>query len=148
MRSDLTDAMYTHRVVSKILGVTDVVGSFFGMVIYAGYTNYDPMWLRLEHCLLNTMVVFKDESLSEELRSHYINETKKMLEIIRAYTGSHRFKITQLFWGTIMRVVSRGSTIDGFRTAGLSNDYDILQRLTNGLVKNPLAFHAARLKSL
>lgn len=148
IRSNTTDAMKNHRTISKIISVVDATWHFFGMLTYVDSHIYDPLWLRLEHILHNNMVVFKDESLSDELRNHYIKETRIMMEKIAAMTNSNRHKINQMFWSTITRIISRTSMLDSFSTAGLSKDYDTLQLLTNGLIKNKLFFHSARLKSL
>ena len=144
----LNSSFRSTRAVRIIIGVLESVAHAFGMLLYVDCGRYDPLWLRLEHILKNNMVIFKDESLSPELRDHYLKETETLLVVVKSYTDSVRFKISQLFWGTIMRITSRGSILDGLHTAGLSADYDTLQQLTNGLIKNILYYHAARLQRL
>ena len=148
VRTRLDDALHNIILTKTIITAVSSVKHFLGMLLYFDSGTYDPMWLRLEHIVRNAMVVLKDESLSDDLRNYYLKETTKLLETIKSYTNTNRFKLHQLFWGTIMRIISRGSVIDSFHTAGLSQDYDILQRLTNGLVKNSLSYHAARLRVL
>ena len=148
IRCEVTEAIENNRTISFIVSILDSIISFFGILTYVDNNTYDPVWLRLKHILQNNMVVFKDESLSNELREYYIKETKSMIENLDSMMSSKRFKITQLFWGTLLRITSRGSIIDSFNTAGLSKDYDTLQLLTNNLIKNPFFYHAARLKSL
>jgi hypothetical protein len=121
---------------------------FFGMFFFYDDGVYDPLWLRSDHLLQNNMVVFKDDTLSPALRTHFLAETKELITLVETYKKSKGFKLKSLFWGTIMRILSRGSVVDGFRTANLSNDYDKLQLMTNGLIKNKLFMHAARLKNL
>jgi hypothetical protein len=148
VRDKVTDAMYKHRVMCKVLGGINAVAHYLSMLWFVDDNTYDPLWLRIEHILRNNMVIFKDESLSDELRTHFLKETADLLQTVAELKSNKGYKISQLFWGTIMRILSRGSILDGLRTAGLSADYDILQRLTGGLVKNSLYYHAARLKSL
>jgi hypothetical protein len=149
VRSGLADALHNTAVVKSIIGTFKyILFAVFGMLLYVEDDTYDPLWLRIEHILRNNMVIFKDESLSDELRTHFLKETADLLQTVAELKSNKGYKISQLFWGTIMRILSRGSILDGLRTAGLSADYDILQRLTGGLVKNSLYYHAARLKSL
>ena len=145
---EFIESIKNNRVIWTIVTSLSIVINFFGMIYYVNDGTYDPDWLRYEHVLQNSMVVFKDETLSPELRSYYLKQTTDLLAQIKTYTGTNRFKIRQIFWGTIMRITSRGSVLDAFITAGISADYDILQRMTNGLIKNPFFFHAARLKDL
>ena len=148
-RTALADAIHNH-VVSKIIVGTfnGILYAMFGMLLYVEEGTCDPLWLRIEHILRNNMVVFKDETLSPELRDYFIKDTADLLKTLAAIKNSKGRKIHQLFWGTIMRITSRGSTLDALHTAGLSVQYDILQRLTNGLIKNTLYYYAARIKSL
>ena len=147
-RSGIADAINAHTTIKVILGSLGFLISTFGMLFYINDTVCDPILLRLEHILHNNMVVFKDDSLSDELRVYFVNDTKDLLKTISDIKKTNGFKIRQLFWGTIMRILSRGSVLDGLRTASLSSDYDILQQLSNNLIKNPLFYHAARLKNL
>lgn len=148
-KTELAERLKTnYRVTWALITAYESVYKKFGMLMDVNDGTYDPPWLRLEHLIRNNMVVFKDESLSDELREFYLGETTKMLKVVESYKSTNRFKLTQLFWGTLLRITSRGSLLDSLRTAGLSADYDRLQLMSNGLVKNPLAFHAARLQSL
>ena len=145
---NLSRALKNHQITASILCMIDIVGSVFGMLLYTNDNSYDPELLRYKSVLLNNMVVFKDDKLSPELRSFYIKETQQMLVTINKLTGSTRYKIAKIFMDTILRITSRGSIVDTFRTAGLSHSYDILQQLTCGLIKNKLYYHSARLQNL
>jgi hypothetical protein len=124
--------------------VLDLLKPFVGTMD----SRYDPDWLRLEHILLNNMVVFKDEKLDDETRNYFIEQTRMLQDVITKYKARKNFKLRQFIWGTVFNVLSRTSILDGFNTANLSADYDKLQLWTNGLIKNKLMYHAARLKSL
>lgn len=125
-----------------------IVTNFLLSLICVADGTYDPDWLRLEHILQNNMVVFKDDKLPPEVRSYFLKETKTLIEVVEKFKSRNSFKLKQLIMGTIFRILSRSSIIDSFATASLSSDYDKLQLLTNGLVKNKLLYHAARLKNL
>lgn len=144
----LRESIQNLRVMSSIFYSFDIFCKMFGMLSYVNDGTYDPMFLRLEHLLNNSLVVFKDVHLDDKLKNYYIKQTQLLLETLKSYKSTSRYKFDQIFWGTIMRILSRGSIVDGFSTAGLSQDYDILQRLTGGLIKNKLYYHAARLKSI
>lgn len=148
VRLDTIIAMRQQRGARELLYGINAIIQTFHTLTFVDIGTYDPPLLRLEKLLQNNMVVFKDPKLSTELRNYYIKETTTLLQTVEEYKNSKGYKIRQLFWGTIMRILSRGSVSDGLRTAGLSSSYDILQQLTNGLIKNPLFLHAARLKSL
>ncbi len=120
----------------------------FGPMLYGAGLDYDPLWLRLEHLLNNNLLLFHDDTLSPELRDRYLRDTKDLITLVENYKSSKSRKLYQTFWGTIMRILSRSSVVDAFTTANLSNDYDKLQLLTNGLIANRLGYQAARLKAL
>jgi len=149
IRTSFNEAVNNNLIAKATLFSLSIGVHFFGMFLFCGDDGtYDPLWLRIEHILQNNMVIFKDEKLSPEVRSHFLDETKALLELYDSYKKSTKFKLQQLFWGTITRITSRSSVLDGFRTANLSNDYDQLQLMTNKLVKNSLYRQAARLKNL
>ena len=148
-RSPLKDAINNSVVASAFVDAFNgILSLIFGIALYIDDGVYDPLWLRIDHIVKNNMVVFKDESLSPELRNYFIQETTELRKKLESIKSSKVRQINQLLWGTLLRITSRGSILDGLRTASLSRDYDILQQLTNGLIKNPLYFHAARLKNL
>jgi hypothetical protein len=148
-RSALNDAIHNSVVASAfVTAFTGILSVIFGVAAFVDDGVYDPLWLRIDHIVKNNMVVFKDESLSPELRSYFIQETTELRKTLESIKSSKVHQMNQLLWGTLLRITNRGSILDGLRTASLSRDYDILQQLTNGLIKNPLYFHAARLKNL
>jgi hypothetical protein len=148
-RSPLGEAIFENLLVKSTLFSIGLVTHFFGMMFfYYDDGTYDPPLLRLEHILLNNMVAFKDVGLSAQTEAYFLKETKAMLAMVDSYKKSKSYRFRQLFWGTIMRILTRSSIVDGFNTANLSNDYDRLQLMTNELVKNRLFYHAARLKQL
>ena len=148
VRLDILVSMRNNQTIWSIVCAFSAVVDFFGMLSLVDKGDYDPEWLRYQHVLQDSMVVFKDQTISDELRNYYLKQTTDLLTLIKTYTGTNRYKISQLFWGTIMRITSRGSVVDALHTAGLSVDYDTLQLITGGLVKNTLYYHAARLQSL
>lgn len=146
--SPVMDILHSNSVTKMIMVALSILNDRFSLMLSVTDKAYDPLWLRLEHLLLNNMVVFKDTQMSEATRRYFLNDTKAMIECLDAYKKSKSVKLYQLFWGTLTRIVSRNSMLDAFSTANLSADYDVLQVMTNGLIKNRLAYHAARLQSL
>ena len=110
--------------------------------------TYDPDWLRYEHILQDALVAFKDAELDEQTRTYFIEQVRQLEKLISDLKASKSYKIKQFIFGKLLGIFNRNSTIDAIATANLSADYDRLQLLTNGLIKNKLYYHAARLQNL
>lgn len=117
------------------------VSDFYGI-------NYDREADRLSQLLENNMVIFKDENLPAEVRDYYIKDTMALIDVIKEYKSRSTVKIKDMFWGILFRIIERKSFVDALITANLSSDYDLLQRMTNGLIRNPMYYHSARLQAL
>lgn len=146
--TNLRDAIENIGKVRTTLMSFSILLRFFSILFYVDDGTYDPDWLRLEHLLSNNMVIFKDDKLDPELRNFFLKETKDLIELIDKFKSRNLFKTKQLIWGTIFKILSRASIVDSFSTAGLTHDYDQLQLLTNGLIKNKLFYQAARIKNI
>lgn len=110
--------------------------------------TYDPPWLRYEHILQDAYVVFKDPELDTDIRTYYLNQIAEMQRLISDMKATKYHRIKQFIFGKLLGIFNRNSAIDATTTANLSADYDQLQLWTNGLIKNKLYYHAARLQGL
>lgn len=110
--------------------------------------TYDPLIMRLEQLVKDCYVAFKDDSLIHENREYYIDQVKSMEKFIDELKNSTSMKIKQYIFGVMSGIIHRTSALDAISTANLSADYDKLQQMTSGLIKNKLYYHAARLKSI
>ena len=128
--------------------ITSMIGDFLNCPLYDSFLTYDQPSRRLEHMLLNNYVVFKDKNLDPKVQKYFIDETKKIQDTITKYKNRNSEKIKDLFWNTITRITSGASLVKTFVDANLQSDYDKLQWLTGGLIKNSLYYLAARLRNI
>ena len=145
-RGLLIDAMYQNALGRVFLLGCSTFRTFFGYAWSAINYTYDPDILRLENALKNHLVLFKNPNLPTDLRNRLISDTQASLSAIAKYKAMPGVKLREAFWGTILRLTTRGSIVDGIAAANLSVDYDQLQQMTNGLLKNPFYYAAARVQ--
>jgi len=145
-RTPLGEVLYRNAMGRVFLLGVQSLKAFFGYPWYAVSYTYDPAILRLENALKNHLVLFKNPNLPADLRNKLISDTQASLTAIAKYKAMPGVKFREAFWGTILRLTTRGSIVDGIASANLSADYDQLQQMTNGLLKNPFYYAAARVQ--
>ena len=147
-RNIATETLTSFYMGQMFLKTLSIYKAFFGgSIILMSYT-YNPDLDRLKLLLENNMTVFKDLDMPKDMSEKYIKSTKELISTIDSYSSRTIVKVKDLFWGTMSRIITRHGLIDAITTGNVSADYDTLQKLTNGLIRNPLYFHAARLKAL
>lgn len=147
-KDSFSDAVKNVGVLSTLCLSFNLITDILSPLYDNGYSSYDSDWLRIEHVLLNNMVVFKDPTLDDKTRTYFIQQTKTIMDLINSYKNRKSFKLKQLLWNTIFRILSSYSLKDSLSTANLAHDYDTLQLITNGLIKNKLFYHSARLTNI
>ena len=132
-------------VVNSLLIVHDILT---GGVFTVSNLNYDQEDDRLEKLVTNNYAIFKDLELPKEARDQFIADTDRAIKVLnelRSERGkSRRFK----FWATIERLYRQHNPIGALFAGNLAADYDELQRLTDGFIRNPLYYAAGRIQQV
>ena len=107
-----------------------------------------PRINRLQAILQDTLSVFKDINLPKEIRDSYIADIEDIKHKIDTYQSTIAKTLYHRFWLAVYRIVAFKNPITAITTGNLSADYSTLQKLTGGLIRNPLFYQAARIQQL
>lgn len=111
-------------------------------------TTYDDMLTRSENIVSNIYASFKDQDISKEARDNMMEDLKASQEGLKKLKSIYSFRINSFIWKTLLRIAKPGSIAGAVRDANMARDYERLQVITKGMIRSPMYYQAARVKSL
>ena len=128
------------------------IGSLFDRES-SGYFLYGPELDRLKNLAQDNYNILKDQSLPDDVRRVLIEDTKELLALIDRKNSVSVIRVRQVLGKIMDRVKlnfsdSDVSVVNEILTGNLTEDYRQLENITEGLIKSPLYYQAARLKSI
>jgi len=132
--------------VRTVSTLTLLMKYFFGPITNGFISGYDDDILRCEEVYFNTLVRFKDSNLPKDVSLDFINSIKSLKNTINEIKERDIHKFRNLIFSTILRISNSGSLSDMLASANMIRDYEILQKMTNNLIRNPFYYQSERLK--
>lgn len=107
-------------------------------------TKYDSWVDRMKLAREVLMERFKDPTIPESVKFSYLDKIKEIDTIVGEYTDTRLFKIRRVLFNLVSRIGSIGL---GLHTSTSAAEYDVLQKLSRGLMQNEASYWATRLKA-
>lgn len=161
---DLASALYklyhassTSRISYRALGsnpVTYAISLVLDLVYkllppVTPYTNpYDTALVRFKQIIENSTVALKSADIPKEMRDQYIVQTEAAMAVYKEATSKSWANKRGLITEKLLKLSSAKSHVAGIVNANLQADYEVLQNITGGYIRNPLYLRAAILDQL